>query len=82
MYKNVHFYITFFVHFYIIINIMALIMMIYSIYAIIQEKQKSKYYKKTILYETNYDKYFTMVRKQKIVVLKKRLQLPFLKFFS
>ena len=61
---------------------MALIMMIYSIYAIIQEKQKSKYYKKTILYETNYDKYFTMVRKQKIVVLKKRLQLPFLKFFS
>lgn len=82
MYKIVHFYITFFVHFYIIINIMALIMMIYSIYAIIQEKQKSKYYKKTILYETNYDKYFTMVRKQKIVVLKKRLQLPFLKFFS
>ena len=66
----------------VLIIIMALIMTIYSICIIIQEKQKSKYYKKTILYETNYDKYFTMVRKQKIVVLKKRLQLPFLKFFS
>lgn len=48
--------------------IMVLIMMIYSICAVIQEKQKAKYYKKTILYETNYDKYFTMVRKQKTVV--------------
>ena len=55
--------------------IMILLLIAYSVYVIIDERKKTKYYRHTLLYETNWDKYCTMVKRQKWVLLYKRIQL-------
>ena len=54
--------------------ILIILLITYTIYVIIDEK-KIKYYKATILYDTNWDKYSTMVKKQKRVLFRKKFQL-------
>ena len=61
--------------------VLAIILLVYSIFVIIEEREKMKYYKYNILYVTNWDKYNTMVKKQKRVLFKKKIQLTFLTVF-
>ncbi len=63
----------------ILLIIIIIIMLIYSIYIIISEKKKITYYKKTILYDSNYDKYNKMVKEMKKVIMRKNLLLLYLK---
>ena len=58
--------------------VLTILLLVYSIFVIIEEREKMKYYKYNILYVTNWDKYNTMVKKQKRVLFKKKVQLTFL----
>lgn len=58
--------------------LMVLLLIAYCIYVIIDERKKTKYYKYTILYETDWNKYSIMVKKQKKVLFYKKVQLLFL----
>lgn len=60
--------------------LLAALITIYCIYVIIDEREKVKYYNKSFSYETHWDKYSTMVNKQRNIIAKKKLQLYFLKF--
>ena len=53
----------------ILIIILAILILLYCFYVINDERKKMKYYKETILYETNWDKYSDMVRIQKKIIL-------------
>lgn len=55
--------------------IMIILLITYGIYVIIDERKKMKYYKSTLLYETDWDKYCTMVNKQKRIIFYKKFQL-------
>lgn len=62
----------------VLIILMIIILIIYFIYVIVDERKKwnkRKYYKSQINYETQYGMYMDMVKKQKIVILKKSIQL-------
>ena len=53
----------------------------YSIFVIVEETKKYNkisYYKSNIAYETEWDKYCTMVSKQKFVIYRKKIELLFL----
>ena len=53
----------------------------YSIFVIVEESKKFNkisYYKSNIAYETEWDKYCTMVSKQKFVIYRKKMELLFL----
>lgn len=55
--------------------IMIILLITYSIYVIIDERNKTKYYKHTLLYTTDWDKYCTMVNRQKRILFYKKVQL-------
>lgn len=66
----------------LLVVIMALLVL-YSIFAIIEERRKLKkvkYYKTTIKFSCEYFKYIDMVKKMRKVILKKKIQLVFLEF--
>ena len=63
----------------ILIILMAITIIIYLIYVLQDEHKKIKYYNKNLYYETDWDKYSTMVEKQKKILLKKRLTLTYYK---
>lgn len=60
--------------------LLAVLITVYCIYVIIDERQKVKYYNKNFSYETHWGKYNTMVNKQRKIITKKKIQLYFLKF--
>lgn len=62
----------------ILIIILFILLMSYFGYIIYDERKKTKYYKSTILYETKWDKYSDMIRVQKSIIIKKKIQLFFL----
>ena len=62
----------------LLIIILTALILIYCFYVICDEKNKIKYYKSTISYSTDYEKYNDMLKVQKKVIRKKRLQLFFL----
>lgn len=64
----------------VLISIMVLILIVYSVYVILDEKKKRRYYKSKIYYETGWDMYSTMVQKQRKILLQKRIQLVWLTF--
>ncbi len=64
----------------VLISIMVLILIVYSVYVILDEKKKRRYYKSKIYYETDWDMYSTMVQKQRKILLQKRIQLVWLTF--
>ena len=59
--------------------IIALLLIAYAIYVMIDEQKKMKYYKSTLKYETDWDKYNTMLDKQKRILFSKKAQLMWLK---
>ena len=63
----------------ILIFLMAITIIIYLIYVLRDEHKKIKYYNKNLYYETDWDKYSTMVEKQKKILLKKKLTLIYYK---
>jgi len=61
-------------------GIMFIILIIFIIHILNSEKQKAKYYKGIIYFDTNFGKHRDMVERQKIILLKKKIQLFFLTF--
>lgn len=69
----------FLIAFYIFLCALVFILLIvFIIYILDQEKSKTRYYKQKILYSTNYDKHISMVSHQKRVLLRKKIYLYFL----
>lgn len=65
----------------VLIFLMVILLITYSIYVLVDERKKwkrRKYYESQIVYETDYNMYFDMVKKQKIIIIKKSIQLFFL----
>ena len=52
----------------------------YCVYVLFDEKNKMKYYKSTLSYVTDWDKYNIMVRRQKRIILIKKVQLKYYQF--
>ena len=61
-------------------GIMFMILIVFIIHILNSEKKKNKYYKGIIYFDTNFGKHRDMVERQKIVLLKKKIQLYFLTF--
>lgn len=60
----------------IILCILMIILIISSlIYVYIDEHKKTQYYKSKLFYITNWDKYSTMVEKQKRIIFYKKIEL-------
>ena len=58
--------------------VLSVMLIFYYIFVVNGEEEKTKYYKYDILYVTNWDKYNTMLKRQKRVIFKKKLKLIFL----
>lgn len=59
--------------------IMTLILIFWLVYLYDSERKKSNYYKYRISYEEELTKYYAILKKQKIVILKKKIQLFWLR---
>ena len=59
--------------------IMLTIIILNFIYITIHNRHKAKYYSSMIYYETDWDKYTTMVKKQKKIIRKKAIEIFWLK---
>ncbi len=59
--------------------VLVVLMIVYSIYVILDEQEKTKYYKKTFYYVTDWGKYNKMVQRQRKIITKKKVQLYLLK---
>lgn len=57
--------------------VLVVLMIVYSIYVILDEQEKTKYYKKTFYYVTDWGKYNKMVQRK--IITKKKVQLYLLK---
>ena len=70
------------IRFYVILlNIQIILSIIYAIYIVIDERkkwQKREFFKYTLRYEMEYFLYIDMVKKMRIVLFKKRVELFFL----
>ncbi len=70
------------IRFYVILLIIQIILsIIYAIYIVIDERkkwQKREFFKYTLRYEMDYFLYIDMVKKMRIVLFKKRVELFFL----
>ena len=62
----------------ILIIVLTILLVFYFIYIIKDERKKMQYYKTSIYYESNWDKYSDMLKKQKKIILYKKIQLLFL----
>ena len=73
------------IRFYVILLIIQIILsIIYAIYIVIDERkkwQKREFFKYTLRYEMEYFLYIDMVKKMRIVLFKKRVELFFLSVF-
>ena len=61
------------------IFLMAILIVIYLVYVLQDEHKKMKYYDKNLYYDTDWDKYSTMVVKQKNILIKKKIVLFYYK---
>ena len=59
----------------VLITLISSLLLVYCLYVINDESKRIKYYKKTILYETAWDKYSSMVKEQRKIIIKKKIQL-------
>lgn len=64
----------------ILIVILFILLFAYFTYIIYDNNQKIKYYQQEYSYETDWDKYSHMVKLQKRVIRRKKLELRYLKF--
>jgi len=63
----------------LMIALMAALIIIYLAYVLIDEHKKLTYYDKKLYYETDWDKYSTMVEKQKKILFLKKIELFYYK---
>ena len=63
----------------VLVSILTILLVIYCVYVIIDERKKVCYYKKILSWDTEYGKYQTMLKRQRIVILKRWWQLFYLK---
>lgn len=56
------------------------VMIVFIVKVLNNSMQKTKYYKSVIYFETDFGKHKEMLEKQKIILLKKKIQLYFLTF--
>lgn len=63
----------------LMIALMAALIIIYLAYVLIDEHKKLTYYDKKLYYETDWDKYSTMIVKQKKILFYKKLELLYYK---
>ncbi len=66
-------------NYFLMIVLLAIMIIAYIIYVILDEHKKLKYYDKTLYYETDWDKYSTMVVKQRKILLYKKIELIYYK---
>ena len=59
----------------VLIILISSLLLVYCLYVINDESKRIKYYKKTILYETAWDKYSSMVKEQRKIIIKKKIKL-------
>ena len=67
------------IDYFLMIVLLAVVIISYIIYVILDEHKKLKYYDKPLYYETDWDKYSTMVVKQKKILLSKKIELIYYK---
>ena len=63
----------------LLIIVLSILILIYCFYVISIERKKIKYYKETISYDTDWDKYNHMVKVQRKIILRKKFKLFLLK---
>ncbi len=63
----------------VLVSILTILLVVYCVYVIIDERKKVRYYKKILSWDTEYGKYQTMLKRQRIVILKRWWQLFYLK---
>ena len=63
----------------IYISLLTILIIMYCVYVIIDEKKKIEYYNSKFTYETDWDKYNTMVYKQRKIIRKKKIELFYYK---
>ena len=63
----------------LMITILSVVIIMYIVYVLLDERKKLKYYNKKFTYETDWDKYSTMVVKQNKILLKKKIELLYYK---
>ena len=64
--------------YFVSMTLLLIVLLIYCICVIVDETRKCnkvKFYKSTLLYEFDYDKYFKMIKKMKRILFVKRCQL-------
>lgn len=66
----------------ILIIILSSLLIIYTIYILIDDYKKEKYYNKNIYYITEWDKYESMIKLQKRIIFQKKIKLLFYKIRS
>ena len=66
----------------ILIIILSSLLVIYTIYILIDDYKKEKYYNKNIYYITEWDKYESIIKLQKRIIFRKKIKLLFYKIRS
>ena len=66
----------------ILIIILSSLLIIYTIYILIDDYKKEKYYNKNIYYITEWDKYESIIKLQKRIIYRKKIKLLFYKIRS
>ena len=60
--------------------IIIILLIFITIFILCKPEYSTKFYNYKIKYDVNLDKYYSMLKKQKKVILRKQLQLLYLKF--
>jgi len=63
----------------ILIIVLSILLVVYFFYIKYDDKKRINYYKTVVLYESDWDKYSDMVRVQKRVIFRKKIQLIYYK---
>ena len=66
----------------ILIIILSSLLIIYTVYILIDGYKKEKYYNKNIYYITEWDKYESIIKLQKRIIFRKKIKLLFYKIRS
>ncbi|MCI5984001.1 MAG: hypothetical protein MRZ35_01965 [Firmicutes bacterium] len=66
----------------ILIITLSSLLIIYTVYILIDDYKKEKYYNKNIYYITEWDKYESIIKLQKRIIFRKKIKLLFYKIRS
>lgn len=63
----------------VLIVLLSFLMILYCLFVIFDEHKKMKYYDTILFYETDWDKYNTILKKQRKIIFRKIIYLYYLK---